>query len=216
MKTTYLIQYVFVYGRSNHRRRPSVVFSLRYVGCVALWLVFVHLANDEFGRVNCGGRRLFFNDFFLVRYMTNGCFQFRKKTLGYDTANVTAAKTLESLYNHLQTTTKWYPGEGEPVIDFLMTVTTFLQTSYNLADLDRASDPFDSILTMLLKNDSIVSDKVCTRCSGPRSLTAENRWIFQSTNFLVFKHRKHKNETAPSPQVYGPINMDISKFWIST
>ncbi|VVC31655.1 Hypothetical protein CINCED_3A008111 [Cinara cedri] len=84
---------------------------------------------------------------------------FRKKTLGYDRINVTAAKTLNSLFNNLQGTTKWYPGEGEPVIDFLMSVTAFLQTSYDLADLDQASVGFDNILTMLLKNDSVVNDK---------------------------------------------------------
>lgn len=87
-------------------------------------------------------------------------FQFRKKTLGYDKINVTAAKTLNSLYSNLQTTAKWYPGEGEPVIDFLMTVTAFLQTSYDLADLDQASVSFDNILGMLLENNSIVNEKV--------------------------------------------------------
>jgi len=86
--------------------------------------------------------------------------QFRKKMLGYDKVNVTAEKTLDSLFNHLQTTAKWYPGEGEPVIDFLMSVTTFLQTSNNLADLDQASVSFNNILNMLMKSDSIVSEKV--------------------------------------------------------
>lgn len=157
-----------------------------------------------------GQKGLFFIDFFFffTRYVTKDRFQFRKKTLGYDTANVTAAKALESLFNHLQTTTKWYPGEGEPVIDFLMTVTTFLQTSYNLADLDRASGPFDSILTMLLKNDSIVSEKVRTRCNGSRSLTAENRWIFRWPIISFFEKPSH-----PIPS--GPMNTDINRSWMN-
>lgn len=87
-------------------------------------------------------------------------FQFRKKTLGYDKVNVTAAKTLSSLYNELHTTAKWYPGEGEPVIDFLVSVTSYLQKSYDLADLDQTSDSFDNILRMLLKNNSVVNEKV--------------------------------------------------------
>lgn len=88
--------------------------------------------------------------------------QFRKKTLGYDKINVTATKTLNSLFNNLQSTAKWYPGEGEPVIDFLISVTTFLQASRNLADLNRASISFDNILTILLKNNSVVNEKVRT------------------------------------------------------
>lgn len=87
--------------------------------------------------------------------------QFRKKTLGYDKINVTAAKTLNSLFNNLQSTTEWYPGEGEPVIDFLMSVTTFLQTSNELADLNQASGSFNKILTVLLENNSVVNEKVC-------------------------------------------------------
>uniref|UniRef100_A0A2S2QQX5 Notch 2 N-terminal-like protein n=1 Tax=Sipha flava TaxID=143950 RepID=A0A2S2QQX5_9HEMI len=84
---------------------------------------------------------------------------FHKKTLGYDKINVTAAKTLNSLYSNLQTMAKWYPGEGEPVIDFLMTVTAFLQTSHDLADLDQASVSFNNILSILLENNSIVNEK---------------------------------------------------------
>jgi len=87
-------------------------------------------------------------------------FQFRKKTLGYDKVNVTAAKTLSSLYSDLQSTAIWYPGEGEPVIDFLVSVTSYLQKSYDLADLDQASVSFDNILSMLLENDSVVNEKV--------------------------------------------------------
>lgn len=101
-------------------------------------------------------------------------FQFRKKTLGYDKINVTATKTLDSLFNNLQSTAKWYPGEGEPVIDFLMSVTTFLQTSHNLDDLDQASVNFDNILSMLMKNDSIVSEKVC--------INSEKKCIFAPSN----------------------------------
>lgn len=158
--------------------------------------------SEEFIWEGLRGKRYFLSTFFFfTRYVTKDRFQFRKKTLGYDTANVTAAKALESLFNHLQTTTKWYPGEGEPVIDFLMTVTTFLQTSYNLADLDRASGPFDSILTMLLKNDSIVSEKVRTRCNGSRSLTSENRWPIISFS---------KNRVTPSPRVqWTRISIDL-------
>lgn len=80
--------------------------------------------------------------------------------MGYDKVNVTAAKTLSSLYNELHTTAKWYPGEGEPVIDFLVSVTSYLQKSYDLADLDQTSDSFDNILSMLLENDSVVNEKV--------------------------------------------------------
>lgn len=80
--------------------------------------------------------------------------------MGYDKINVTAAQTLNSLYNNLLGTTKWYPGEGEPVVDFLMSVTAFLQTSYDLVDLDQATAGFDNILAMLLKNESVVNDKV--------------------------------------------------------
>lgn len=86
--------------------------------------------------------------------------QFRKKTLGYDKINVTAAKTLNFLFNYLQNTAEWYPGEGEPVIDFLMSVTTFLQTSNDLADLNQASGSFNNILTVLLENNSVVNEKV--------------------------------------------------------
>lgn len=74
---------------------------------------------------------------------------------------MTATETLNSLFNNLQGTAKWYPGEGEPVIDFLMSVTAFLQTSYDLTDLDQATVGFDKILIMLLKNESIVNEKVC-------------------------------------------------------
>lgn len=73
---------------------------------------------------------------------------------------MTAAKTLSSLYNDLQSTAIWYPGEGEPVIDFLVSVTSYLQKSYDLADLDQASVNFDNILSMLLENDSVVNEKV--------------------------------------------------------
>jgi hypothetical protein len=96
--------------------------------------------------------------YILKMYIIN--FQFHKKTLGYDKINVTAAKTLNSLYSNLQTMAKWYPGEGEPVIDFLMTVTAFLQTSHDLADLDQASVSFNNILSILLENNSIVNEKV--------------------------------------------------------
>lgn len=84
---------------------------------------------------------------------------FRKKTLGYDKVNVTAAKTLSSLYSDLHSTAVWYPGEGEPVIDFLMSVTSYLQKSSDLADLHQASISFDNILSMLLENDSVVNEK---------------------------------------------------------
>jgi len=99
----------------------------------------------------------------LCKFQTDLCtinFQFRKKTLGYDKVNVTAAKTLSLLYSELHTTAKWYPGEGEPVIDFLVSVTSYLQKSYNLADLDQTSNSFDNILRMLLENDSVVNEKV--------------------------------------------------------
>ncbi|XP_025208811.1 uncharacterized protein LOC112604131 [Melanaphis sacchari] len=84
---------------------------------------------------------------------------FRKKTLGYDKINVTAAKTLSSLYSELHTIAKWYPGEGEPIIDFLVSVTSYLQKSYDLADLNQTSDSFDNILSMLLENGSVVNEK---------------------------------------------------------
>jgi len=87
-------------------------------------------------------------------------FQFRKKTLGYDKVNVTAAKTLNSLYSDLHSTAVWYPGEGEPIIDFLVSVTSYLQKSSDLADLNQASISFDNILSMLLENDSVVNEKV--------------------------------------------------------
>lgn len=87
-------------------------------------------------------------------------FQFRKKTLGYDKVNVTAAKTLSLLYSELHSTAVWYPGEGEPVIDFLVSVTSYLQKSFDLADLYQASISFDNILSMLLDNDSVVNEKV--------------------------------------------------------
>lgn len=99
----------------------------------------------------------------LCEFQTLSCttnFQFRKKTLGYDKVNVTAAKTLSSLYIELHSTAVWYPGEGEPVIDFLVSVTSYLQKSSDLADLDQASISFDNILSMLLENDSVVNEKV--------------------------------------------------------
>lgn len=80
--------------------------------------------------------------------------------MGYDKVNATAAKTLSSLYSDLHSTTKWYPGEGEPVIDFLVSVTAYLQKSYDLGDLDQATISFDNILSMLLENDSVVNEKV--------------------------------------------------------
>ncbi|XP_050429321.1 uncharacterized protein LOC126838713 isoform X2 [Adelges cooleyi] len=79
---------------------------------------------------------------------------FQIRTLGFE-RNVTATETLNLLYADISKTEEWHPGEGEPIVDFLRSVTKFLMKSAQLSDLDRATHSFNGILDVLLRNKSI-------------------------------------------------------------
>ncbi|XP_027846622.2 uncharacterized protein LOC114126804 [Aphis gossypii] len=130
---------------------------------------------------------------------------FRKKTLGYDKVNVTAAKTLSSLYSELHTTAKWYPGEGEPVIDFLVSVTSYLQKSFDLADLDQTSDSFDNILRMLLENDSVVNEKKIVQL-----LDMIETWTLLKA-FYLFSNKETKQYTNQIENIYVASASEVVK-----
>ncbi|XP_050536407.1 uncharacterized protein LOC126902823 [Daktulosphaira vitifoliae] len=111
---------------------------------------------------------------------------FHVRTLGFERES-TAAKTLNSLKYHMQKTDEWYPGEGESIVEFLSSVTNFLQNSNQLEDLDEATSSFNNILDVLLKNKSII-----TKEKIEQIIKMIEKWVLLRAFYLVKQKNKQR------------------------